>query len=74
VLSLGRFADEVAQGAQEGGIDPRLALGFDDLQELLHQARTLLKESDVVLVKGSRASRMERVTDALMAGEADHAV
>jgi UDP-N-acetylmuramoyl-tripeptide--D-alanyl-D-alanine ligase len=74
VLSLGRFADEVAQGAQEGGIDPRLALGFEDLQELLRQARTLLQASDVVLVKGSRGSRMERVADALMAGEADYAV
>jgi UDP-N-acetylmuramyl pentapeptide synthase len=59
----------VAAGAREAGLGPEAALAFEAWEELVWRARELLGEEDVVLVKGSRSARMERVAAALTTGE-----
>ena len=69
VLALGERAAQVAAGARTVGLNQSAAQAFEDLEALVWAARELLKEDDVVLVKGSRSARMERVVAALTTGE-----
>jgi UDP-N-acetylmuramoyl-tripeptide--D-alanyl-D-alanine ligase len=70
VLALGQHAPQVVKGARAAGLAAEAALDFAERAELIAAARSLLRENDVALVKGSRAMGMERVVDALMTGEA----
>jgi len=69
VLALGEMAPQVVAGAREEGLEPGRALAFTDFAELVEAARELLQEDELVLIKGSRLSRMERVVAALTTGE-----
>lgn len=63
IFALGRFTDDVVDGAVESGFDPERATGFIKLDDLLKQLLTVKQDGDVILVKGSRATHMERVVD-----------
>ena len=72
---------KVGRQAYEAGVETLLTLGelsecavmefgsggqhFTDLEELLAKAKNCLDESTVVLIKGSRFMRMERVVERL---------
>lgn len=63
LLSLGPLAAAAAQAFGEG------AESFEDVGALIGRARQLIKADTVVLVKGSRSARMERVVLALTHGD-----
>ena len=65
VLAVGEHAAQVAKGAGQAGLNSGKALAFGEMDELLAEAKAMLREGDVVLIKGSRSSRMERVVAAL---------
>lgn len=68
VFSVGDFAEEVAAGAAEAGMETaRIHVGKSH-EELAQAVRGVLHAGDWVLVKGSRASRMERVVERLVEG------
>lgn len=63
LLLFGEFAEHVARGATEAGYPcSRLAI-CDHFEILLAVLDCVLEPEDVVLVKGSRGMRMERVLD-----------
>ncbi len=67
VVALGEHAEELAAGAAAAGIPAhriRVAKSAEDAAEWLAAA---LRPGDWVLVKGSRAARMERVVEAMAA-------
>jgi UDP-N-acetylmuramoyl-tripeptide--D-alanyl-D-alanine ligase len=65
LFALGPRAELTAHGALAAGMDPgRVHVGKDH-EDLGSSLRALLRGNDWVLVKGSRAMRMERVVDAL---------
>ena len=66
VFAIGRFANDVVAGAVEAGFDPERATAHVKLEELLNRLNTVLSDGDVILVKGSRATHMERVVDWLI--------
>ncbi|MDA0809848.1 MAG: UDP-N-acetylmuramoyl-tripeptide--D-alanyl-D-alanine ligase [Planctomycetota bacterium] len=66
VFAIGRFANDVVDGAVEAGFDPERATAHVKLEELLERLNTVLSDGDVILVKGSRATHMERVVDWLI--------
>jgi UDP-N-acetylmuramoyl-tripeptide--D-alanyl-D-alanine ligase len=65
LFALGELADEVVAGALDAGMRRERAVASRDPAELAALVREVLRGSDWVLVKGSRAMRMERIAQAL---------
>jgi UDP-N-acetylmuramoyl-tripeptide--D-alanyl-D-alanine ligase len=65
LFALGEHGGEVVAGALEGGMDRARAVSSRDADELTARIRSALRGGDWVLVKGSRAMRMERIVQAL---------
>jgi len=65
LFALGAHAESLAAGAVAAGMDPtRVAVGCEH-EEVSSRVRDLLRPGDWVLVKGSRALKMERVVKSL---------
>ena len=61
LLVIGQHAELVIRGAHAGGLRPSRLAQCDDLETLLTALDCVLEPGDVLLVKGSRGMRMERV-------------
>jgi UDP-N-acetylmuramoyl-tripeptide--D-alanyl-D-alanine ligase len=69
LVAAGSQAERVAAGAREGGMDPARIATAPDADAAAAPVRALLESGTTVLLKGSRAMRMERVGRQLEAGE-----
>jgi len=67
LFALGEHAEEVAEGARSEGMDPRNIHTGSDWHAMGEQVRAQLGARNRVLVKGSRAMRMERIVHHLVA-------
>ena len=63
VLACGVYADEVARGAEQAGMNRHRIAAAPDLETTKAVLDCWLEPGDVILVKGSRATRMERVVE-----------
>ena len=65
VFAMGDFSRDVVESALGSGLDPNYgeAFGKNEMPSLLHRLQQTLKSGDVILVKGSRGMRMERVIE-----------
>ena len=63
LLVFGEYADHVIRGALDGGLRLNRLAVCDDFEILLTILDCVLAPEDVVLIKGSRGMRMERVRD-----------
>lgn len=57
------------EGAMEGGMTPEQIHPFTAHEEVIRYVKETLKQGDVILVKGSRATHMEKICEALPAEE-----
>jgi UDP-N-acetylmuramoyl-tripeptide--D-alanyl-D-alanine ligase len=62
----GVFSGDTARGAVEGGLARGDVSFFEEPAEILPSLRTLLREGDWVLVKGSRRMRLEEAVRAIV--------
>lgn len=67
----GSFAAAVERGARAAGVPAARARRFDDVAAMAAAVAADVKPGDLVLVKGSRGMRLERVVEALGAGAAE---
>jgi UDP-N-acetylmuramyl pentapeptide synthase len=65
VVGIGAEAEWIADSAWRGGVEK--VLRFASTEEATPALRELARPGDLVLVKGSRSARMERVVEGLLA-------
>jgi UDP-N-acetylmuramoyl-tripeptide--D-alanyl-D-alanine ligase len=65
VLSVGEHAQEIAEGAIETGIDKANLFSCKDTHEATEIIISMIKEGDVILIKGSRGMKMETIVEAI---------
>ncbi len=65
LLTLGERARITAEAARKAGMKKSSVLEFDALEPLVDWLNANLSKDDVVLIKGSRGLRMDRITNVL---------
>jgi UDP-N-acetylmuramoyl-tripeptide--D-alanyl-D-alanine ligase len=63
LLVCGEFANDLARGARQNGMQSHQIAAAPDLETLLAVLDCWLEPDDLLLIKGSRSTRMERVLD-----------
>lgn len=66
VYAYGAYADAVRAGAMAAGLQSECVYVLQSHEEIVQSLRHVVRPGDVVLVKGSRSMRMERVVDGLL--------
>jgi UDP-N-acetylmuramoyl-tripeptide--D-alanyl-D-alanine ligase len=69
LVTVGGSARDIADGALKSGMSPKDIHSFESMDEAEELVRSCLKPHDWILVKGSRAARMEQLVEALASGE-----
>ncbi len=65
LFTFGEHAAELAEGARKQGMPSQNIVATTDIDDLKKQVTAAIKTGDVVLVKGSRGMKMERLVDHL---------
>jgi UDP-N-acetylmuramoyl-tripeptide--D-alanyl-D-alanine ligase len=65
VFTVGENAANIAKGAIEAGSPENNVSAFKNNEEVVECLKNLIKEGDVILVKGSRGMKMEQIVEQL---------
>ena len=71
LLAVGKMASVMARGARAAGLNR--VMEFADVEAAAGALKTFLRTGDVVLLKASRATRLERIPAVLKAGNGSSA-
>ena len=69
LITVGKEAHHIAEGARKSGMDSKNIYEFENNTELKNRLKEILCKDDVILVKGSRGMHLEEIADAI--GELD---
>ena len=67
LVAVGELAKLIARGAIDAGMPISAVSEFEDSAQAANEVPSKVREQDVVLVKGSRAMKMERIVEGLNA-------
>jgi len=67
-LAIGEHAPEMIAGALSHGLPHNRAMLVDTHEEMTQKIRGLMKQDDLILLKGSRKIRLEKVVESLVEG------
>jgi UDP-N-acetylmuramoyl-tripeptide--D-alanyl-D-alanine ligase len=67
LFAVGKMSGVVAKAARDGGL--ARVIEFENVEAAMKAIKNFLKAGDVVLLKASRASRLERIAETLKAGK-----
>jgi len=65
IVAVGKLADYVAKGAQEAGMNQKKITLYNITKEASMAMASLIKKGDTILIKGSRAMKMEQIVEEL---------
>jgi UDP-N-acetylmuramoyl-tripeptide--D-alanyl-D-alanine ligase len=65
LVAVGPLSQHMAEGALSAGMNPDQVLHFKDSEAAAEEIGSLIQEGDLVLVKGSRGMKMEKVVERL---------
>ncbi|MEA2097850.1 MAG: UDP-N-acetylmuramoyl-tripeptide--D-alanyl-D-alanine ligase [Patescibacteria group bacterium] len=66
LFTYGSKSKMIAHQAQKSGMKKENIFHFEDIQELIELLKNTIQDKDIVLVKGSRAMRMEKFVKGIM--------
>jgi len=66
LLTTGEISRHTYLAAQKAGMSPENNIYFREQESLISHLKSILKKNDLVLIKGSQGSRMEKVSKAIM--------
>lgn len=69
IFTVGEFGRQIAEGALENGASIEKVTCFKDSKEAAAALKEFLRQGDIVLIKGSRAMKMEQIVNALVVKE-----
>ncbi|MBP3633219.1 MAG: UDP-N-acetylmuramoyl-tripeptide--D-alanyl-D-alanine ligase [Oscillospiraceae bacterium] len=69
ILAYGKHSERIITGAVTGGMSPKLAIHYTDQSEMAQALCRAAKKGDVLLFKGSRGIKMERVMREFLEGQ-----
>ncbi len=61
VITYGTMAEDIAKGAINAGMESQYVYSFNDMDKLKNSLSQILKCDDCILVKGSRAMKMDEI-------------
>ena len=67
LFTVGQEAKFIAEGARRSGFDDFKIFEFSDSTKAGEAVKNIIQEGDLILVKGSQSTRMEKVTEIIMA-------
>ena len=67
LFTVGKEAKYFAEGARKSGFDTAKIFEFDNAVEVGEAVKQIIKEGDLILVKGSQSARMEKAVEKIMA-------
>lgn len=73
LVTVGLRSKFLAESAIDSGLDEDSILQFNDSREAGEYIKNIIKEGDIILVKGSQSTRMEKIVKEIMA-DPDEAV
>jgi UDP-N-acetylmuramoyl-tripeptide--D-alanyl-D-alanine ligase len=65
LITIGPLSHRMAEGALEAGMNSSQIASFDDVDQAADRVMSLLQPGDLVLVKGSRGIRTEKIVESL---------
>lgn len=70
VIAFGTFSEELASAAESAGMRRECVSKAEHVDDVIRRVNHVLRPNDLILVKGSRSMKMERIVQALRAREA----
>jgi UDP-N-acetylmuramoyl-tripeptide--D-alanyl-D-alanine ligase len=67
LVTVGLRSRALAESAIDAGLDEDSVLQFDSSEEAGLYIKNIIKEGDIILVKGSQSTRMEKIVKEIMA-------
>jgi len=67
LFSVGEKSQITAVAAEEEGMEHNLVFRFSNSEEAAKALKGIIKQGDIILIKGSRAMKMEKITREIMA-------
>lgn len=67
LFTTGDLAMHISESAILNGFDKNLLIHFEDKNKLINHLKSIIKDDDLILVKGSRGTKMELVVYEIMA-------
>lgn len=64
LITIGEMAGNIAKGAIEAGLNPSDVYEFEDNAAAIAKLNSIIRDGDVIWIKGSRGMHLEKIADA----------
>lgn len=65
IITVGKLSKFIAKGARDAKIDDKMIFEFNSIDHAINKLIGLIRSRDLILIKGSRLLRMERIVESV---------